>query len=133
MKRNKRLVASIIEIILGLVLIGCSAAELVDAFWSGMGTALIFVGALFLFRQIRYSTNAEYKEQIDVAQKDERNKFLAMKAWAWTGYLFVLIAGVSTIVLKILGLDTYMLIASSCVCLIVGLYWICYWILRKKY
>lgn len=133
MRSNKRLVASMIEIAVGAALLICALAGLLDEFWSGMGVALIVVGGLFLFRQIKYKTNESYKESVDVEVNDERNKYLSMKAWSWAGYLFVLIAAVGAIVLKILGREELVYMASGSVCLIVVLYWLSYVVLRKKY
>ena len=133
MRSNKRLVASMIEIAVGAALLICALAGLLDEFWSGMGVALIVVGGLFLIRQIKYKTNESYKESVDVEVNDERNKYLSMKAWSWAGYLFVLIAAVGAIVLKILGREELVYMASGSVCLIVVLYWLSYVVLRKKY
>lgn len=133
MKLNKRLIANIAEILIGVALIVCGNAGIIDEFWSGMGTALVIVGALMLVRQIRYSTNETYKENVDVEVNDERNKYLRIKAWSWAGYLFVLIGAFGAIILKIVGLDQYVSFASGSVCLIMVLYWISYWILSRKY
>ena len=133
MKHPKRIIANIMEILIGIGLIICSCANLLDEFWSGMGGALIAVGGLQLFRLLRYSADKAYQEAVDVAVNDERNKYISMKAWSWAGYLFVLIAAVASIVLKILGYDVYVSFASGCVCLILVLYWLSYLILRKKY
>lgn len=133
MRSNKRLLASIVEIVIGAVLLIANFTGLLDEFWSGMGAALIVVGALFLIRQIRYKTNETYRDVVDVEVNDERNKYLSMKAWSWAGYLFVLIAAVGAVVLKILGRDELVFMASGSVCLIVVLYWLAYVVLRKKY
>ena len=130
---NKRYIASVVEILLGIGLIIAGQMQVIDSFWFGMGTSLVFVGAIFLIRQIRYKTNANYKEAYDTNTKDERNRFLAMKAWSWAGYLFVIIAAVATIALKIAGFEELMMVTSGSVCLIILLYWVAYWILRKKY
>ena len=102
---NKRLISNIAEIAIGIVLAACGHAGVIDEYWSGMGTALVIVGGIMLFRQIRYRTNVEYKSEVDVQVNDERNKYLHMKAWSWAGYFFVLIAAVASIILKIIGLD----------------------------
>lgn len=130
---NKRFIASIVEIIIGVILIGCSILGTVDEFWSGMGTAMLAVGVAFLIRQIKYKTNEEYREKYDVERSDERNRYLSGKAWAWAGYLFVMIAAVATIMLKLAGREELMLMASGSVCLIVLLYWVSYVILKRKY
>ena len=133
MKNSKRLAAGIIEVIVGAVLIVCRAAGIIDEFWSGMGVALVVVGAIGIFRQIKYKTNDEYRRNVDVETNDERNKYISMKAWSWTGYIFVLISAVATIVLKICGYEELVPIASGSVCLMVLLYWVSYMCLRKKY
>jgi len=130
---DKRLIVAAVWIVLGVVLMVCNLMGAVDEYWSGMGAALIVVGALQLFRQIKYKTNAEYRENVDVGVKDERNKFISMKAWAWAGYFFVLIAAVASIALRIGGRDELSVVASSGACLIMVLYWLSWLYLRKKY
>ena len=133
MNKSKRLIANVLEIVIGITLAGCGYTGIIDEYWGGMGTALILVGAIMLFRQIRYKTDEVYKENVDVQVNDERNKYLRMKAWSWAGYLFVMIAAFATILLKIIGFDQYAFVASGCVCLMVTLYWLSYWILNRKY
>lgn len=133
MKATKRLIANILEIVAGIILTVLGYSGVVDSYWSGMGTALIFVGAIFLFRTFRYKTNMEYKEKVDVEVNDERNKFLRMMAWSWTGYFFVLIAAFGSIIFKVLGYDQYSMMAGGAVCLLITLYWISFLILRRKH
>lgn len=133
MKATKRMVASILEIAVGIVLSVLGFKGVVDSYWSGMGTALITMGVIFLFRTFRYKTDADYKEKVDVEVSDERNKSLRMMAWSWSGYFFVIIAAVASIVLKILGMDMYSLAAGLSVCLLITLYWVFYLVLRRKY
>ena len=128
-----RWILSILYIAIGVALIVCDCLQLVDEFWSGMGTAFAVIGVLQMIRLIRYKTNAIYKENTDTAANDERNRFIGMKAWSWAGYLFVFIAAVATIVFKLIGQETLMFAASGSVCLIITIYWISYLILRKKY
>ena len=133
MKATKRMIANIVEIVVGVILTILGYTGVVDSYWSGMGTALIFVGIIFLFRTFRYKTNTEYKEKVDVEIKDERNKYLRMMAWSWTGYLFLLIAAFASIIFRILGYDQYSMMAGYAVCLLITLYWISFLILRRKH
>ena len=133
MKVNKRLFASIIEIVIGVILTILGYTGVVDSYWSGMGTALITMGVIFLFRAFRYKNNTEYKEKVDVEVNDERNKYLRMMAWSWTGYLFVLIAAFISILLRILDYDQYSMMCGFTVCLLVTLYWISYLIVKHKH
>ena len=134
MQRNDwRFIVSILEILIGAALLVLGLTGVLDEFWEGMGTGLIVVGMLMFIRQIRYRTNAEFKEELDVKEKDERNRFIAMKSWSWAGYTYVLVAAVGTIVAKILGHDDIMMMLSRSVCFILVFYWLFYLILQKRY
>ena len=133
MKNDRRMIASICYVVLGAVLLALGIMEVVDEFWSGMGGALIVVGILQVVRFFRYRNNEEYRQKAEIANKDERNHFIRNKAWAWSGYLFVLIAAVVTIALKIAGQDTLSFAASMALCLLLVLYWVSFLVLSKKY
>ena len=119
--------------IAGLILIGLGFAGITDEFWSGMGSALAMVGSLRLLRSYRLNKNQSYREKMEVEVQDERNQFLRSKAWAWAGYLFILIVGMAVILFKLAGQDLLSMPAGWAVCLMLILYWISYWVLRKKY
>ena len=133
MKDDRRMYLSLFWVLLGAALFVCSAMEIVDSYWSGMGGGFLGVGIVQLARHIRYRKNEEYREKVDVANGDERNRYIAGKAWAWAGYLFVLVSGVATIALKVMGLDQWSLAASYALCLLLLLYWISYLVLKRKY
>ena len=130
---NKRFIASIVEIVLGVILSVCGAIGLIDSYWTGMGGGLIGVGIVFLIRSIRYKRDPEYKEEYDVEMNDERNKFIRLKAWSWAGYLFVMIAAVASIAFKLAGREDLMMFCSGSVCIVVVLYWVSYMVLKNKY
>ena len=130
---KKRIISSILEIVIGIVLMVGALLGYMDEFWSGMGTALLLIGVLFLIKAIKYQTNQEYREKYDVEINDERNKYLSLKAWAWAGYLFVMVAALGSIILKMFGKEELMMMASGSVCLIMILYWMSYLVLKKKY
>lgn len=137
MKTNRnvliRWILSILYILIGVTFIVCNLLNTVDDFWSGMGAAFAVIGLLQMLRLIRYKTSLKYKEETDTAVNDERNRFIGMKAWSWAGYLYIMIAAVATIVCKLLNQETLMFFCSGSVCVILILYWVSYFILRKKY
>lgn len=134
MKNYKlRFVFSIIWLVLGIVLVGLAFAGYVDDFWNGMGSAFLVLGIVQLLRRYRLNKNEEYREKVNIEENDERNHFLRNKAWAWTGYVFVLSAAVLSIVLRILGQDTLSMVASMAVCYMLIVFWISYAVLKKKY
>ncbi len=133
MKNRGQFITYIIYILLGGILVGISLAEIVDEFWSGMGATLILIGIIRLLRMYRLSKNAEYQEKVEIELKDERNAFIRNKAWAWTGYLFILFSAIMVIVFKVVGQEMLSMVASGTVCIIVIIYWCSYWMLKRKY
>lgn len=130
---NKRWITSIVYIALGVGLLGCGIAQILDEFWSGMGGGLLGVGLVRMIQMIRYQKNETYKEAVDTAMSDERNRFIANKAWAWAGYWYVLIGAVGTLVFRLVGMEELSVFCGSSICLILVLYWVSYLWLRKKY
>ena len=130
---KKRLISSIVEIVIGAALIVASIFGAVGEYWSAMGVSLLLVGILFLMRAIKYNTNDGYREKWDIEANDERNRYLKLKSWAWAGYLFVISGAVASIGFKLAEREDFMMMASGSVCLVVVFYWISYAVLRKKY
>lgn len=130
---HRRTIVYILYCLFGAVLLGLGAAEMVDSFWSGMGSAFILIGILRLVRMYRFHKDADYREKVAVDAADERNRFIRNKAWAWAGYLFILIAAVAVIVLKVAGQEQLSYAASMAMCLMLILYWISFLIIRRKY
>ena len=120
-------------LLLGLALTVLSCLETLDEFWSGMGSALMVVGIVRLLRGYRLSRSEAYREKREVAETDERLHFIRNKAWAWAGYLFIIISAICTIVFKILGQDLLCMACSGAVCLMLVLFWVSFFILNKKY
>ena len=131
--KNRNLIIYILYLVIGLTLLGLGIANVVDEFWSGMGSGLIFVSVLRLIRVYRLNKNEEYREKVETEISDERNRFIRNRAWAWAGYLFILISAVAVIGLKVAGLDLLSTAASVALCLMLVLYWVAFFILRKKY
>jgi uncharacterized membrane protein len=133
MNAKRKALISLMWIVLGIGLLVACALTQMDSFYSGMGSAFIFVGALQLLRWHKYQKNEAYREKMDTERNDERNRYLAGKAWAWAGYLFVILCAIACIVLRILEQNLLSYAASFAICILVFLYWISYVILRRKY
>ena len=133
MRQKIKLSFNIVYVIIGCILIGFSVLEKLDSFWSGMGSALLVVGLINLLKIHRLNKNEEYREKLEIEVSDERLQFIRNKAWAWSGYLFVLISAVACIVFKVMDLDQLSLYASFSVCLVLALFWVSHTILKRKY
>jgi len=131
---NKRLALSIFWMVLGIVLIILTVTDVLDqSIYAGMGGALTTVGFLQMMRNLRYRKDEDYREKIDTEFGDERNSFLRMKSWAWTGYIVVLAEGIGVVIAMITGQELISRVLSWSVCLIVGIYWVTYMVLSRKY
>ena len=131
--KNRNLIIYILYLVIGLTLLALGIANVVDSFWSGMGSGLLFVSVLRLIRLYRFNKNEEYREKVETEISDERNRFIRNRAWAWAGYLFILISALAVIGFKVAGLDLLSTAASVALCLMLVLYWVSFFILRKKY
>ena len=130
---NKRLALSIFWVVLGLVLVVLSAAEVLnDSVYAGMGAALAVVGGLQLGRHIKYRRDPEYREKIDIEAGDERYKSIRLQSWAWTGYLFILVAAVVSVVAYFMGQAVVQQTLCYSICFMLVVYWIANVILNRK-
>ena len=82
MKTKMRIAANVLEILLGAGLLIGNAMGHVNEYWSGLGTALIIVGGVFLWKQFRYRTDKDYREAIDTQNNDERNRHIRIIAYS---------------------------------------------------
>lgn len=131
---KKKLTLSIVWIVLGAALLALSIADVLDSsFYSGFGGGFLAVGVLQLIRNVKYGRNAEYREKVDVEQNDERNRFISMKTWSWTGLILILTFGIGVIVSLIIGQHMLQLFFAYSICFILLVYWITYLIVSRKY
>ena len=133
MKNTRNLIIYLLYLIIGGVLLTLGIFEVIDSFWSGMGSGLLFVSVLRLIRLYRFNKNEEYREKVETEISDERNRFIKGRAWAWAGYLFILISAVAIIAFRVAGQPLLSSAASVALCLMLVLYWVSFFILRKKY
>lgn len=90
-------------------------------------------GTVLLIRNMKYRTNPEYKEKTDIAENDERNRYISLKSWAWTGYITVFLAAVSALVFYIAGWGELALLSCYIMGIIAFLYLVNYMILQRRY
>lgn len=133
MSMNKRLALSIFWVVCGVSLIVLSSLAIIDGtLWSGTGGALCAVGISQIVRQVKFRTDPEYREKMRIAETDERNRYIRLKAWAWAGYCTVILGGLTVIGLLIANLRYEATLLSSCVCFLLCAYWISYFVIQSK-
>lgn len=131
-QRRKTIIGGV-SVLAGIALLVSHFLMGTDDYWSGMGTGLLAAGAVLLIRSFRYGRDQNYRELVDTEQTDERNRFLAARAWAWAGYLFLMAAAAASIAAMLAGQAFYAIAASGCICLLLVFYIGSYLILRRKY
>ena len=131
--KKKDIVFGIVWLLLGLALTVLSFLETLDDFWSGMGSALLVIGIARLLRGYRLSKSETYREKREVIETDERYHFIRAKAWSWAGFLFIILSALATILFRLLGQELLCLASSFATCLMLVLFWVAFFILKKKY
>ena len=129
----RKLLVSIMWVILGAALLILNIVGIIDnPIISGIGGGWLVVGAMQIYKNLKYHSNEEYKEKVDIEYTDERNRYIRMKAWSFAGYLFVIIAAFASIVLFMMKQVAYGQILSYCLCSMLILFWASYLVLQKK-
>ena len=133
MKADRNAIVSIFWILVGITLFVLGVTERIDEFWSSMGSAFFTIGILRLLRFFRLKNNDAYRERMEIQSSDERLHFIRSKAWAWAGYLFILISGIGVIAFQLAGQELLSQAAAWSTCLMLILFWGSYMVLKKKY
>ena len=131
---RKRLYWAVSYLVLGIglnIIAFVTASE--NEFLSVFGSALLVMGIARILRHVRLvRSDAAVKKQ-EIAETDERNILLAEKARSWAYGLTVSLAGIAVIVLSLLRYQELVLPLAWLVCGMTLLYWICWFIARRKY
>lgn len=124
---------AIMYIVIGIAAIISKMLHIIDndALFD-VGSAFVLIGIIQLVRNIRYKTNNEYKKKIDIQNSDERNIYIANKAWSLTGKITIILLAVASIILRIMQYETI----ANVLCVIFGIettiYLITYFIISRK-
>jgi len=101
-------------------------------FLSGFGFAMAVVGIARIRNYYRITKNEETIQKQEISESDERNIYVANKARSIAFYIYVLTVSLAIIVFHILGKAEIATFLSFTVCLLLVIYYITYWIVRKK-
>lgn len=131
--KNRIIEYTFFGIIGAIMFIASEMLKLIDTFWSGMGIGFVVLSAIRLIQLYRYQNDNNYAEKINVQNSDERNRFIAEKARGMAFNYFILIASISTIVLRALSYNQASSIIGYAICVLLGIYWLSYLWLKHKY
>ena len=132
-KLKIRLGVAIGYMVLGVLLCVVFGGKIVDNGYAfALGTALIAVGALQLWKYFRITKSDERVRKREIAEKDERNVSIAHRAKSAAFTVSILLVCAASIVLGIVGRVQMAQMLAVPVCVMVGIYLISYGIIRNK-
>ena len=132
-KLKIRLYTAIIFALIGVVMLILSFV-LKDAneFLSPFGLALFVIGFARTKEYFRITNNESTLKNRQIAETDERNIAISNKAKGFAFTLYMILAGITVIVLEFLKMDDIAAIIGATVCVLILIYWISYFIICKK-
>lgn len=132
-KMHQRRIIALSYMVMGFGLLMADLVKGETGYFFSFGLALILMGILRLFRYRKITRDDQTMRKQELAESDERTRMIAERARSWTFSLSVTGAGIVVIVLSFLGRHEEALPFAWYVCGMVILYWISYFIIRKKY
>lgn len=132
-KLKIRLFLGICYIVLGLTLIIIfNLMDTKNDVLSSFGFAMIVIGIVKIRNHILITKSDETIKKQQIAESDERNISISNKAKSISFTIYVLAACITTTVLYLTGNDDLASVFSYSICFIITVYWISYFIIRKK-
>ena len=133
-KMQQRLFLAAGYILLGIVLI---CTDLLNGsendFFFSFGLTLVIMGIVQFLRYQKITKSDQSLRKQELTETDERNRMISERAKSWVFSFSVIIAGMIVIVLSLLGYHDQALPFAWYVCGMSTLYWIFWYIIRKKY
>ena len=132
-KLKTRLYVAIAFIVLGITLIAISFITKTDNYFiSSFGLALVVMGIARTRRYFIITKNEERIRKTEISETDERNISIHQKARGAAFSTYLLLSGLSVIVLSFLAIHEAAKWISYSMCVLVVIYWISYFIYQRK-
>ena len=133
-KMKQRLTVAVSYIVFGLALVVTDATNgFENDFYFSFGITLTVMGILRFFQYRKITKDDRTMRKQEVAESDERTRMMAEKARSWAFTLSITGAGIYVIVMNLLGHQEEAQPYAWYVCGMVALYWISFFLIRKKY
>ena len=133
-KINIRKRTAQVYVLLGILMIVLNLTGIVkNDELSSFGLVFLIIGIAKIRQIKKIMADSESFNERKIAENDERNVMLWTKARSLTFSVYILLSAVAVIVLSILNMESQAKIISYCLFSLLIIYWICYFILSKKY
>ena len=101
-----------------------------NGFYAGMGGGLIGAGIATLIKNAKLLKDADKRKEAEIQEKDERNLYISLNAWKYTGFAMLYILYIGIIISGFINVTVFLTLL--CVFGVAGLCMlISYLILRK--
>ena len=132
-KLKVRLYLAIAYIVIGLALtVLFNVLENGSEYLSTFGLVLIVVGIARLRNYRRITKTEESVKKQEILETDERNVDIVQRAKNAAFNVFVILLSIAIIVLQFLDLAVYVQTLFGVMCVLLVIYWVSYWIIRKR-
>ena len=132
-KLKTRLWVAIIYVALGIIMtVGGTVTKTDNSFISSFGLILAVMGVVRMRNYLIITKNEERIKKQEIMETDERNVSIVNKARSITFTAYVLLSGIAVIVLSLLNMREIAVWISYSIFLLIIIYWISYFIIRKK-
>lgn len=132
-KLKQRLYYGVICIVLGVIMIvGVTVTKSENEYISAFGFALAMVGVARIIQYLKITKNEDSIKKQKINETDERNISIIQKAKSATFSIYLLISCSVVIVTALIDMPDVAKVIGYSQFVLVIVYWICYWIYRKR-
>lgn len=132
-KLKTRLYLAIGYIGIGLIItLAVNIMKTENQFLSPFGIALIVCGIVRIRNYVMITKNDETIRKQQIAETDERNISISNRAKQAAFVIYIYLTGTAVIVLRVINKTQLATILSASVCGLIFIYWVSYWIIRRK-
>lgn len=116
---------------IALIVLFC-VTSLKNEFLSYYGIALVAIGFANVRRYFLVTKSDESFKRQEIAENDERNISIVLKARNFAFTLYIIAASITSVTLYLLEKQLVANILSYSICAIVLFYWVGYFVIRRK-
>ena len=133
-KLKQRLYTAYGFLVFGIVLVAVAAWKQLDnEFFFAYGTAMFAIGVVRMRQYRKQMASPEAMRAQEIRETDERNIMLASKAKSWAFWWYIIICGTAVIILEFMNQVQIATALAYSICFLMVLYWICYYVVKRKY
>ncbi len=132
-KLKTRLYIGVIYIVLGAIMfIGVTATKYENEYILAFGFLLAMAGVARIIKYLKITKNEDSIKKQKINETDERNISIIQKAKSATFSIYLLISCSVVIVTALIDMPNVAKVIGYSQFVLVIVYWICYWVIRKK-